>query len=94
MIFIFTLSHGQAQIRRGFNINADRLVENLTSPSIVAQRRPCDHLSVTKSLPHGFEIKDGLCVSCVNASCKYKDNLKEIKNAEKANMMKKKLMLF
>ena len=94
MIFIFSLSHGQAQIKRGFKINADLLVENLTSPSIVAQRRPYDHLSVTKSSPHGFEIKDKLHVSCINAFCKYKENLKEIKNAEKANMMKKKLMLF
>ena len=35
MIFVFTLSHEQVQIERGFNINADILVENLTSPSIV-----------------------------------------------------------
>ena len=34
MIFVFTLNHGQAQIERGFNINADLLVENLTSPIV------------------------------------------------------------
>ena len=50
------------------NINADLLVENLTSPSVVAQGRVYDHLSVTKSSPHGFEIKDELRVSCLNAS--------------------------
>ena len=53
MIFVFTLSHEQAQIEQGFNINADLLVENLTSPLIVAQKRVYDHLSVTKSSPHG-----------------------------------------
>ena len=89
MIFVFTLSHGQAQIDRGFYINADLLVENLTSPSIVAQRRVYDHLSVTKSSPHGFEIKDELRVSCLNASSKYKVNLREIKYAEKSKNEKK-----
>ena len=91
MIFVFTLRHGQAQIERGFNINADLLVETLTSPSIVAQRRVYDHLSVTKSSPHGFEIKDELRVSCLNASCKYKENLKEIKNAEKSKNEEEKI---
>ena len=36
MIFVLTLSHGQAQIESGFNINAALLVEDLTSPSTVA----------------------------------------------------------
>ena len=44
MIFVFTLSHGQAQIERGFNINTDLLVEKLISPSTVTQRRIYDHL--------------------------------------------------
>ena len=50
------------------NINVDLLVENLTSPSVAAQGRVYDHLSVTKSSPHGFEIKDELRLSCLNAS--------------------------
>ena len=50
MIFVFILIHGEVQIERGFNINADLLVENLTS-SIVTQRRVYDHLSFTKSSP-------------------------------------------
>ena len=50
MIFVFTLNHGQAQIERGFHINADLLVENLTSPSIVAQRSVYDHQKFTSWL--------------------------------------------
>ena len=84
MIFFFTLRHGQAQIERGFNINADLFVENLKSPSIVIQRTVYDHLSVTKSSPHGFEINNELRARCLNAYSKYKENLKEIKNAEKS----------
>ena len=44
MVFAFTLSHGQAQIERGFNINSDLLVENMLPPSIIAQRRVYDHM--------------------------------------------------
>ena len=91
MIFVFILSHGQAQIEQGFSINADLLVENLTSPSIVAQRRDYDHLSVTKSSPRGFEIKDELRVSCLNTSSKYKENPREIKNAEKSKNEEEKI---
>ena len=83
-LFVFTLSHGQTQIERGFNVNAGLLVENLTSSLIVAQRRVYDHLSFNKRSPHGFEIKDELYVSCPNAPSKYKENLKEIKYAEKS----------
>ena len=39
---------------------------------------------MTKSSPHGFETKDELCVSCLNASSKYKENFKELKNTEKS----------
>ena len=94
IIFVFTLSHGQAQIKRGFNINADLLVENLTSLSIVAQRSIYDHLSVTKNSPHGIEIKDKLRVSCLNASSKYKRIWRRERMLEKVKMKKKKLMLF
>ena len=93
MIFVFTVSLGQAQIERGFNINADLLVENLISPSIVTQRRIYDDLSVIKRTPHGFEIKDKLLVSSVNASSKYKENLKEIKNAEKSKNEEEKIKI-
>ena len=54
MIFVFTLSHGQAQIERGFNKNSDLLVENLESRSIVAQRRVYDHLAANESSPTVF----------------------------------------
>ena len=67
MIFVFTLSHGHTQIEQGFNINADPLVENLTSPSVVVKIRVHDHLSATKCSPHGFEIKRELRVSGLNA---------------------------
>ena len=38
MIFVFTLSHDQSQVERGFNINDDILVENMHNNSLIAQR--------------------------------------------------------
>ena len=55
MIFALILHHGQVQIERGFNMNARLLVENLTAPSILQQRRvstfqsPKTHLMALKS---------------------------------------------
>ena len=46
---------------------------------------------ITKSSPHGFETKDELCVSCLNASSKYKENVKEIKNTEKSKNEEEKI---
>ena len=66
-------------------------LENLTCPSIVTQTRVNDHLLVTKSSPHGFEIEGELRLSCLNASSKCKENLKEIKNAERSKNEEEKI---
>ena len=40
---IFTLSHGQAAVGRGFSLNSELLVENLQEKTLVASRfvHPC-----------------------------------------------------
>ena len=38
------LSHGQAQVERGFSINSLLLVENLNNESLIAQRIVTDHM--------------------------------------------------
>ena len=79
MIFIFTLSHGQAQVERGFNINSEILVENLSSRSLIAQRMVYDHVTSSGSSEHDFVIDPELRVSCINAHSKYKEYLKKNK---------------
>ena len=37
-IFIFTLSHVQSQVERGFSINKEIVIKNLRSSSLSAQR--------------------------------------------------------
>ena len=85
MIFVFTL--GQAQVERGFNINSDILVENLSTRSIVAQRMVYDHVNASNTLQsHDFEINHDLRISCMSAHSKYKEYLKNNKSmAEKTS---------
>ena len=49
---IFVLSHGQAYVKRGFNINGELLVENMKELLLISQRIMCDHFSVNKSDLH------------------------------------------
>ena len=41
---VLILSYGNAQVKSGFSINNDILVENLHERSIVAQRQACDRI--------------------------------------------------
>ena len=47
---IFVLSHGQADVERGFNINGELLVENMKELSLISQRIVCDHFSACKNI--------------------------------------------
>ena len=42
---VFTLSHGQAAVERGFSVNKEFLVENLQQTSFISQRLICDYVS-------------------------------------------------
>ena len=90
-VFVFTLSHGQAQIERAFNINSDFLVENMLPPSIIAQRRVYDHLNSLGVSSHDYQIENDLRIQCMNANSKYKEHCKEKKKAEEVSEKKEKL---
>ena len=91
MVFVFTLSHGQAQIERGFNINSDLLVENMLPPSIIAQRRVYDYLNSLGVSPHDYQIKNDLRIQCMNVHSKYKEYCKEKKKVEEVSEKEEKL---
>ena len=44
MLSLFTLRYGQSQVERGFNNNANIIVENLHNNSLIAQRVVYDHM--------------------------------------------------
>ena len=53
--FIFTLSHGQAALERGFLINNGLMVENMKKESLTASRFVCN--TVKNSAVHFSEIR-------------------------------------
>ena len=78
---IFVLSHGQADVERGFNINGELLVENMKELSLISQRIVCDHFSACKNDLHNYQVDKKLLRSCKGAHMKYDnylDNQKKI----------------
>ena len=78
---IFVLSHGQADVERGFNINGELLVENMKELSLISQRIVCDHFSACKNDLHNYQVDKKLLLSCKGAHMKYDnylDNQKKI----------------
>ena len=65
------LSHGQASVERGFNINQDVIVENLADQSLVSQRMIYDERKSTGSEPCSFNITTELRKSCLAAFSRY-----------------------
>ena len=68
---IFVLSHGQADVERGFNINGEFLVENMKELSLISQRIVCDHFSANKSDLHNYQVDKKLLLSCKGDRMKY-----------------------
>ena len=74
-IFVCVLSHGQASIARGFNINKEVLVENLREESMVSQRLFYDQVKAIGEKMHNIKIPRELVMSCKLARGKYQQHL-------------------
>ena len=70
-IFLFTLSHGQSQVERGFSINKEIVTENLDSSSLSAQRIVYDYLKASEKNIHDIEITNKMIKSCKSAHLRY-----------------------
>ena len=89
-VFILTLSHGQSQVERGFNINKNTLQENLQKKSLVGRKTVYDTLIDSGESVHDFVISNKLVLSCKSAYSMYnnelikkKENTATPKNKEK-----------
>ena len=69
--FVCVLSHGQASIERGFNINKDIFIENLSQESLIGQRIVYDHIKSFDGKLHNFPITREMILSCKMAYQKY-----------------------
>ena len=78
-IFLFTLSHGQSQVERGFSINKEIVIENLHSSSLSAQRIVYDYLKASEKNIHDIEITNKMLTSCKSSHLRYLIALEDAK---------------
>ena len=85
MKVILTLSHGQASVEHGFNINKSVLKVNITEESIVSKKLVRDHMIANKLEPHAVPISNQL-IHSVSCACKsYKESLFAAEKAKENN---------
>ena len=104
-MMIFTLSHGQVSVERGFSVNKELLAENLMEESIESQRMVYDHIRsadkpiteilITNDLIKSFKLAHGRYTAVLEErkkQCKQTDkNLKQkLKGEEIAKVKEKK----
>ena len=79
-IFMFTLSHGQSSIERGFNINKHLLVENLKETSLKGQGLAYDYFTSLNTKLHDYIIPKELLLSCKHAHSRYREAHTKLKS--------------
>lgn len=75
---IFILSHGNASLERGFSVNKECLLENLSETSLVAQRQIYDAVTNLGEV-EDLEIPKKLIQSCRNSRQRYEEAMKKKK---------------
>ena len=93
MVIVFTISHGQSQIERGFSINREVTIENLENKSLCAQRLVYDALKCCKKDIHDIEITTKMVTSCKTARSRYVIALEEAKKSRENEIVNNKRKL-
>ena len=77
---IFTLSHGQTSVERGFSINKELLTENLHEVSIVLQRIVYDYIMELGKPVHEIPLTNDLIKSYKLAHSRYTNILSSLES--------------
>ena len=72
---MFTLSHRQSSVERGFAVNKQFSIENLKEKSLIALRRVANLMSASEEIPEDVQITRDMLHYVKDASRKYKENL-------------------
>ena len=76
-MILFTISHGQADVERGFSVNSNVIDVNMSEVSIKSKRLIRDHMIKHDATPSTIEITNQLKKSCRSAYQRYQEHLKE-----------------
>lgn len=79
MKLIMSLSHGNANVERGFSVNSECLVENLKEETLIAQRIVYDSVVSTVGDVKSFKIPKSLVHSFINAHSLLNENMEKRK---------------
>ena len=78
---VFTMSHGQASVERGFNDNNVVLKDNMGDLTVVARRFIKNYLRINKVKPYTIQISSELLKSVKSARHRYEIHLEEQKKS-------------
>jgi len=91
---LLVLSCGQASVERGFSVNKEHEVENLSNQSCVAQCLVCDHVKAVDGVLN-VPITQALLTSCASARKRYErylDEQRQNKKSEQESRKRKSLL--
>lgn len=78
--FILMMLYGQADVKSGFNINKEPLVENMLEASLISQQQIYDHMKSNNIESHIIKPIEELLVSVKVARLRYGIALEEREN--------------
>ena len=87
---VFTSSHGQSSIERGFSINKEHLVENLQEGSLIALRIINDHMFANNLTPININISKEMMTNVKFARQRYMAALGERKKLQIVDLKSRK----
>lgn len=88
MKLVMIMYHGNANVERGFSVNAECLIDNMREETLVAQRLVYDSILATGKNVGEFLISKPLILSFRNARGLYEEELKRCKNETNAQKNK------
>lgn len=86
---LLLLSHGQAQVERGFSVNKETMIINMLGRTLIAKRTIRDHLSSVGGLS-AITVTSGMLMAAACARSKYRAHLEEVAEEERRQKLKRK----
>ena len=86
---LLILSHGQAQVERGFSVNKEVMCVNMLERTVVAKRLICDHIESSGGLQN-VPLTANMRMAAASARSKYRAYLEEKAEEEKKKNRKRK----
>lgn len=86
---LLLLSHGQAEVERGFSTNKEVETCNMAEDTVITQRLICDHVKVCGGVAEVPLTKE-LISYCASARSRYREHLEEERRKKKKEEQSKK----